>query len=459
MRSENECYTIEYEYFIEKRGKIFPVVSDDSSPRPKNGELLFIAWVRPAPEGSKFSITIPEEHDGQPVSAAAILFEKQTAMPKDGYGIPQLEYLYISSNVRHIHIDTSISRRYETLGAVEEIVNILNECTAEISPGNPYLCVCDHGIYSKDMTELFYILSPDELFEVPMGVKTIGDGAGCSLKGMKKLVIPESVTVIKKNTFELCLDLEYADISAQTIESHAFMSCIRLASVCIRGCKTIYEGAFEYCHKLETAELFEPGTISNIAFFNCSSLKRIDLYLKEDAAPFRLYGRPAEEGTLLAVRSYDTKEVLFELVVFEGIENIFTENGFDLPLYDRILKNKISKKRKNSRQYVLNITLLRLLNGSQDVLFDGALARLRYPRQLDENIQAIFESYAAEQAEEKLKNMITEPSNDAHTIASHSYLELIDNDGILRLIDASAQAGRTELTAELMQRLHERKEG
>ena len=42
-------------------------------------------------------------------------------------------------------------------------------------------------------------------------------------------------------------------------------------------------------------------------------------------------------------------------------------------------------------------------------------------------------------------------------IAEHPFVEFVSNEGLLRLINKAAECGKTEITAALLQKLHERR--
>ena len=113
---------------------------------------------------------------------------------------------------------------------------------------------------------------------IPNGVKSIGSDT-FSGSGIKSLVIPDSVTEIKKNLFSNCYYLEDITLSKNitTISENMFSGCISLRSVVIpEGVTIINREAFAHCVSLESVII--PGTvkvISDNVFSGCSSLKEL----------------------------------------------------------------------------------------------------------------------------------------------------------------------------------------
>lgn len=384
----------------------------------------------------------------------------------------------VNGVVRHIWADSRL------IGMLD-----LESGRAEISPDDPDYCIRDNVIYSKDMTELVYILSrkePDDwCFEVPAGVKRIKRRAGSSLKGLCRLVVPESVTVIEEGAFVGCPDLIEADIHAKTLEDHAFFNCGSLTAVRL-DCRTIGKNAFFNCKKLSAIELLNTEVICCGAFGSCDSLKDVRLpdtlqklgyysfyatgiklltvpkgvlevgadilshrepkkltpelciYMKDGAVPFDPGIRPVGRGALLSVRCAETDELLFKFAVIGCVGKVFTPHGVDFTEYD--------KKLVNSRRYGLP---------RRSAALYSVLARLSWPVGLSGEIRRAFLSCALEKAEPILLSKIRDPETPMEKLAEHPYYDFMNRDGMLRLIDESARAGKTEVTAMLMQRLRD----
>ena len=96
----------------------------------------------------------------------------------------------------------------------------------------------------------------------------------------KTIVIPEGITVICKDSFKNCVNIESVILpkTLKTIEENAFQSCANLKSVLIPfGITSIQDGAFSSCQSLTTIEL--PISIINVGkklFSGCKKLKKIE---------------------------------------------------------------------------------------------------------------------------------------------------------------------------------------
>ena len=449
-------------YYLNDEGQPRFLVNDR---KPSDLEMEYSAAISPAMEGKDVSMTIPQEKDGYPVSMAYIFYDYEFLLFPAEHP-PKLKYLYIPSTVRDIRIDN---------------VEFCN-CTVEISPDNPYLCVYENAIYSKDMTELRYIMSPVECFEPLKSVKRICSGAGRRLQGLRRLVIPESVKIIEGDAFAHCPDLTEADIRAREIGSGALFWCKALASLKITGCKKMGRIAFSACEALRSVELTNTEEIGESAFFSTSSLTEIQLPetmrrigegaffnsgvkqltipagvhtlgenildtsgLKEfrltiylDDGHLRFEGDdPVPDNTIVTVLSAETNELLFEFVKFGGFGKIFTMHGVDFTEYDLMFR---SKKGENAYYKAL-----------------AAWYRLLYPIGMNDEKREMIKSYASRHSESALRGMISGDTSSADKIAESPFLKLIDDERLARLIDKSTKHKKPELTALLMQELHERK--
>lgn len=494
---DHEFYTEKYEYYIEERGA-------------EDVKLLFRAVLGTASAENSFRVTVPEEKDGIPVERVEICTRPYDIPEAAAADFPTLEYLYIPSGVSGIFIETNAQRATEELSEdentafVTETVNPLERCKVEISPDNPYFCVYENGIYSKDMTVLYYLFSPSELkdgrFEVPAEVKIIAPRACGALRGLRGVTVHKGVAEIAVGAFERCPDLEFADIRAKSVGIGAFEACPSLRAVRVSSVKIGIE-AFCDCEKLETVELLKTGEIEGGAFCGCVSLKEIrlpeslrfighrafwgagitrltvpysvkkleeeicgkntvlEIYTKKNGVlPFEYCGKTAEIGTRIAVRSHEKGEkILFEFVLLDKLDRVFDKNGIDLSGYDEKLKNRIFNKEGDKYGFdFFRYDEIPLYRDDTETTMLAAWTRCHYPYQLDEGTREIFGNYVAEKGERFLMNGIYEGIG-AGDAAEYMFLDLIGNDALLRLIDRSAEEGRTEITAALMQKLHERK--
>lgn len=568
----------EYGYFTETDGKVRFIHDPDDNDK-KLAEVGYFLRIRLDLVKKSLRIPVPEEIAGRPVGLIAIIPMLPEGQPVPELDFPLIKHLYIPSGVRHLRILKAITRGSDEPGGItEEKIDLLSGCTVEISPDNPRFCVSGHGIYSRDMTQLFHIFSPGECFEVPSGVKTIRGGAGCALKGLRRLIVPESVTEIRDCAFEGCTDLEEVVIHAEKLGIRAFYGCRSLTSLsmsniarlyddtfkgcgtlqtllrdlidsCIAirrikidldkqteefeleldcreiafakafrknrslkkialsnaenicelafcdcgslssavlDCKIIGGRAFQYCKALNSVTFMNTEVIGERAFSSCEALAEVtlpntllmiknnaflstgirrlkvppsvreigrdifgyndhknpmlEIYSNDGILPIRRGSCPAESGTLLLIHSAQTDNILYGFAILGDLSTVLTEHGVDFTEYD-----KIFKENTNSFDY------------DSQTLFLAAWARLRNPIGMDEETQEFFKDYVADNAELILLLTIDADNTTAGEVAAHPYLELIDDERLLYLIDESAREGKTEITAVLMQKMHERR--
>lgn len=442
----------EYAYFTEIGGSI-RFIRGGENIDPTLIEIGCFMRIRLDLAERSLRILVPETIEGRSVSLVGIIPELPLGSPIPKFDDhPPIRYLYIPSGVRHLRIGTAITRNSVVPSdTAAEKFNPLNGCTVEISPDNPHFFVSGKGIYNNDMTELLYIFSPDECFEVPAGVKLIRSSAGCALKGMKRLTIPESVNVIEDCAFEGCPDLEYADIGAKNIGERAFFGCgslkdVKLADT-VRG---IGDNAFALT---EIRKLTIPPDVRMIGQSvlrndpqNDTVNTILEVYIKNDALPIGRGVSPADDGTLLVVRSPETNKSLLELVILGSLDMIFTDHGIDFTEYDK----KFIEYVRTDEDHARHTAMINMLA--------AAVSRLRHPIGMSAETMEFYKDYASHLAGLIIKmTILLFPDTAAPEIAEHPYLQLVDDKGILELIDLVANKGKTEITAVLMQELNERR--
>ena len=487
IREEHELYSEEYSYYrLPLRSRSDP--NTDEGVLYNYTEMSYKLLIDPDKEG-ELSVAVPEEKDGHPIRRVSIAYQKPVSNAVVT-AFPKLKKLYIPSSVDHIYFDQFQTIKLSLNNSVIVIrPNPQSYCTVEISPDNPNFCVYKNGIYNKDMTELHCIFSPGEYsdgcFEVPDGVKLIKCGAGMKLRGLKRLVIPESVHTIENEAFGECFDLEYAELYARNIGRSAFGSCQALTHV-LAECEEIGYGAFWSCGKLQTVELINTERIEDNAFLGCRSLKEIKLpetlhhigsnafkstgikrltiprsspYLKNNICDketvLELYvgedlsyhGRidSAEIGTLIAARSSETDEILFEYVTLWSSDVEFMNCNGDLTSYDKEFINKAYKD-------------IRLYSVEFEIRVKAALARFRRPYGLSDEMREFYRSYISQYGGRIISEAIAIGITAEELLENYQYIDLIDDDNMLKVVDASARAGNTEVTAMLMHKLNERRQ-
>lgn len=202
----------------------------------------------------------------------AVISEGITAISGDKklFGICRaLETLYLSKT-----IETFSDSALWSCNALQSIV---------LQEGNPYYCVKNNALYTKDMTRLvrYPCGAKDKEFDISDGVKTIGASAFQGNTNLREIRIPESVTTIERDAFDDCEKLEQITIpnSVTTLEESAFNYCESLESVTLSsGLTEIGDYMFWNCMALTTVTI--PNGIESIgymSFTNCSSLKELVL--------------------------------------------------------------------------------------------------------------------------------------------------------------------------------------
>lgn len=303
--------------------------------------------------------------------------------------------------------------------------------------------VYKNGIYSRDMTTLFKIFPPVESFEAPDGVKLIKFGAGSGLEGLRRLTLPESVDEIEAMAFENCPDLEYADIHARNIKNSAFVYCRSLKEVRLHdGLEKIGGYAFAYTG---IKKLTLPPSVREIEKYILQNADltelTLELYSKNGALP-RMHELTVGTGALLTVLSAETNEKLYEFVILKRIDDMISDHGIDFTEYDELFKPNFNEQRFSIR------TGLR-----------AARVRLALLNKEDEEKRAFFEEYIDNAAFLIMMNAIIEyPENSSKNIIMEgTYLDLVTDDTLTMLVDQSAEIGKTEVTARLLQYQSERR--
>lgn len=415
-RIEYKDHTEAYGCFVAGQNprSLYPV-SFDTAERmsrdfPDFDAQPYAIWIRFNDNAENISITIPAERDGHPIAGVTI----DSPCMRDPRERVVLTYLYIPSTVRYLFIGSTN--------------NPLWNCKVEISPENPYFCLRENGIYSKDMTKLYYIFSPekysDGCFEIAEGVELIKHGAGAGLTGLRKLVIPEGVTEIEDSTFECCYSLKEVSFpnTLREIGNRAF------AEIGIK-------------------KLTLPPNIRGLGADIVGNRGpsghdlTLEIYMKDGALPKMVH--PVPFGGLLVVRSPETNEKLFEFVLLKRIDNMtFTEQGIDYAEYDELFKDKFSFK-----------------GFTWKAGFRAAQVRLQYIDESDKEKREFFKNYTAETAWLIALNSVLHYPNEESDgdIADDTYLDFVTDKELLRLIDKSIEEHKPEVTARLLQYTHERK--
>lgn len=150
-----------------------------------------------------------------------------------------------------------------------------------VAKDNPTLSTIDGNLYNKAGTGLvFYCVGKSaEVFNVPNGVTSLYAFSLYEAKNLKKVVLPNTLTLIREQAFRNCYAIEeivMAD-SVTTIEKAAFMDCKNLSKITLpRSLKTIATETFRGCNALATLTI--PSNVTTIerrAFGTLNSLTTV----------------------------------------------------------------------------------------------------------------------------------------------------------------------------------------
>lgn len=423
-------------YFTEENGQIHKLSANESA--CKNS--VNIGFSVRIDVDSGHWIVVPETAEGLPVS----MLELKASSADD---IPPVKYIYISSNVKYL--DFEITEH-----------NFLDGCAVEISPDNPYFRVYGNVIYSKDMTVLYYFLSPNREFIVPNTVKVIKKCAGSGLKSLKYLTVTPGVIDIEDNAFEGCSELENAEIHAKNIGKSAFENCPLLKKVKFRNTEIIGERAFKGCAKLKFAPC--PNTIREIGDEAFALTSKFGIHLPEkltklganvvsDAAdpygkvyvfmvsennrilfPIGDLFRAVPQKADIQVRRNSDYAELYTIVSPGDFDELFTPFGVD----DELYQNKFSKYANS-------------LGDARDRLHDPS--RLG----LSGDVLELLKLHVSNMSALELMRIIDEDTYER--LCEYPFFDDIKTERLINVSDYSAQKGKTETTAFLMQKLHERR--
>ncbi len=158
-----------------------------------------------------------------------------------------------------------------------------NLCSISVSENNDVYRSVNGVVFDKNMTSLIKYpqKKPEDTYEIPDGITSIGDYAFWSCTGLTSITIPDSVTSIGSAALRDCTGLTGITIpdSVTSIKQHAFWGCTGLTSVIIPdGVTNIDDCAFYNCTGLTSVTIPDGVTnIGSMAFYNCTGLTSIIL--------------------------------------------------------------------------------------------------------------------------------------------------------------------------------------
>lgn len=445
-----------------KRSGTILAVPHDDLPEENSGITGYSVVIDLKTADENTRIIVPETDKERPVDMLRIRMFSE----KFKGNISPIKYIYISASVKYIEVS------FSDLG----YFNIFNGCTVEISPDNPYFRVYEHGVYTKDMSELHFIFSPNEVFTVPDGVKTIKSDAGLGIKGIKKLTVPESVEKIE--WFAFCRSgIEEAEISAKRIANSAFSDNIHLKKLTLSDFEHISGTAFAGCKELTTviaknAKQFDLNVLHGISdklnlnldcgrIFDSScfpgmdirrialswNVKKLGKKIISDGVleivsvnnklnfSYKNLLRASELGAVLSVRCAETDEILYEIDLWFRADIFHNGSAIDTKYCQRITN----------------------YNGVYDALSDACGYYRRYRELANFKKDAVFKplrQYVHELAAAVAWGLTADGNYEK--LSELQCFDFIDDKHFCDLIGYSAKQGMTVITALLMQKLHEK---
>ncbi len=146
----------------------------------------------------------------------------------------------------------------------------------------------ENGVLLSDNDNLS-ILSEDGTFTVPSTVRVIGEGSFAKVEGIRKVIIPYTVSEIAQNAFQGNKTIEEVVFQTKEVNGEvkgvtkigasAFSTCTALAKLDLPETLTTVQGnAFSGCNSLESVEIHSNWTsIGDAVFCNCTNLQTAKL--------------------------------------------------------------------------------------------------------------------------------------------------------------------------------------
>lgn len=203
-------------------------------------------------------------------------------------GCTALREIHIPAQVSSISEHLQITARNEIYGDNFDRTEIsaFADCTAlesiTVDEGNPYYCVVEGVLYTKDMTKLlcYPAAKKGESFTVPESVTEIDDGAFSGCIHLKEIILPEHLSEIRGYTFRNCTALQKLSIpeTVQSIGKYAFENCETLdLNAFPEGVDGIAEGVLSNSGTTKFSISEDITEIGSMAFYNCDHLQEIVL--------------------------------------------------------------------------------------------------------------------------------------------------------------------------------------
>lgn len=135
----------------------------------------------------------------------------------------------------------------------------------------------DGAKLSRNKETLISYEGNNKHYEIPEGIKVIGEKAFAGNSQLQSIIIPESVEIIKSEAFELCKTLKHVSFKGTSIEigEYCFFHCEALYDITLPAITKIV-GICAFCNTaIENITI--PETVGKIErlFISCEALKRV----------------------------------------------------------------------------------------------------------------------------------------------------------------------------------------
>ncbi len=174
-----------------------------------------------------------------------------------------------------INIPNSVNRIDNVAFAKTKISNVL------IDDNHPYFTIYNGILYSKDYSDMIYVLFGVKEAVLPSDWTTVPRECFYGAETLEKIIIPNGVTSIGAYAFRGCTSLTQITIpeSVTSIDDCAFSGCSSLESIIIpNGVTSIGISAFGGCSSLVSITIPSGVTsIESATFTNCTSLRYVSL--------------------------------------------------------------------------------------------------------------------------------------------------------------------------------------
>ena len=200
---------------------------------------------------------------------------------KEGCRILGKHSFYLCDNLKEVVIPSSIIKLEN---------NPFSGCNQiTLNNKSPYYHVEDSVIYDRDYSSVIGCLnSIDTDCLVLKDVKRICRNSFWNCKGIRKIVLPETLESIGYNPFVSCSNIEFESNSkCYVVYNNALYTADKSKLVCYPAkyavgevhlpdeTITLERGAFSGCDKLSSIHLHNVSIISKTCFTNCNSLERV----------------------------------------------------------------------------------------------------------------------------------------------------------------------------------------